>query len=468
MKSSSRRRRRRLRRRRRRRRRHAGDGRSRDKRRGRRRRDGSEAIGRSDRSANGPRPSRPTRRRDHAPATDDGRRRPTGSRWRRPPRSSPPPTSTSRRRRSAAGLAAGGCRASSWVAGGSSGAARSGRSSRRRAACAPSDLQPSCSRTSGAERRLAMDPRALLARILDRPPRRVRPADPRHLRPRRRWPAGQRPRVRRALRDDPDGRLVLLGLAGCSSTNRTIQQELATRCPGVPAARRTSSTDPRRDCRRRGPRRPSSGSSACMWTVGQFACPRRRVRARSSRTSRERDIVRRTSVGFAWVGHPRGRGRRAHRPASSLAALDALAPAVPRPGRRPVCLTCRRPCSAWPRPWSMSSSIGAAAGAPDWRVVRCPAAIVGRDLVILSQVFAVPRAAAGRGRRPGGFARGGVRRARLAVVHLPGAALRRGLGPGSRGRGPRADAGRVEPGQAPGGSRSAGRTGPWRRVTDRS
>ena len=72
------------------------------------------------------------------------------------------------------------------------------------------------------------------------------------------------------------------------------------------------------------------------------------------------------------------------------------------------------------------------------------------------------RAALGGRGRAGGITRIRVHRARVAVVHVPGAALRGGLGARPRrGCGP----GRV---RGPGAFRSAGRTGRWPRVTARS
>ena len=74
----------------------------------------------------------------------------------------------------------------------------------------------------------------------------------------------------------------------------------------------------------------------------------------------------------------------------------------------------------------------------------------------------VPGAAPGRRGGAGGFDRIGLRGPGLVVVHLPGAPVRRRLGPCPRGAG---GAARVSPLAGP---RSAGRNERWRRVTDRS
>ena len=80
--------------------------------------------------------------------------------------------------------------------------ARRGPGARRGAAARPRRGPParSCSTTWGAEPGRRMDPRAILARILEQPLVVVRPGRPRHLRSGRRRPAGQRPGVLGAVR----------------------------------------------------------------------------------------------------------------------------------------------------------------------------------------------------------------------------------------------------------------------------
>ncbi len=136
--------------------------------------------------------------------------------------------------------------------------------------------------------------------------------------------------------------------------------------------------------------------------------------------------------GFRGRGDP-GRGdRRAHR-----------ASTTGRPRSMPSCRTgipsaanCARVLSAWPVlilaaiAASSSSSTGRAAAAAALAGVWLPAVVVGcRRSWSSSQVFTflVPRLV-GRG-RAGRIAGFGLHRPRLAVVLVPGAALRRGVGP---------------------------------------
>ena len=131
--------------------------------------------------------------------------RPTGSPWPRQPTSWPRRTSISRHRRSAAGHVPAGSRASSSAGADSSVGPRSVRSSPRHVGSGRRTSSRSCSRTSAAERWRPDgpdgDPPAGPRRAEGRPG----PRGARHVRPRRGRAAGQRPRLFRAVRGDPDG-----------------------------------------------------------------------------------------------------------------------------------------------------------------------------------------------------------------------------------------------------------------------
>ncbi len=312
-----------------------------------------------------------------------------------------------------------------------------------------------------------MDPAAILERVLDEPRVAYVTRGPRHLRPGAGRPARQRSCLLDAVRGRSRSLLVTLGVAGVIAGDTQVQAALADgagRC--LPAARRPHRGRPGRALERRGRGRPSSASSALVWTVSQFYVTLDVAFARIFSAEPERDVVPADRPGLrlgrdpdrrwssrlivARLGRDRARRPRArhgpdHRGRSSasstslpvLLALDGRRRGRPLPGR-------------------------AADAHRRWRSLLLPAAIAaGRDRGC--------SASCSRSSRRGSSGSPPWRdRSRRRSSPWPGCRSRSRRCSTARPGSGSATTARARPRVSPGGSRSAGRTGRSRRVTARS
>ena len=261
------------------------------------------------------------------------------------------------------------------------------------------------------------------------------PGRPRHLRPRRRRAARQRPRVLGAVRRHPDDRCSSSGSPAGSTNDPTVRMQVGRRPDqGLPAARGPD---------RRGARRADGGRGltsilgSSAWS-GRSASSTGRSTSRlpgSSRPSASATSFRRTARGLRRRRDPGG--RRSSGSSSSPRVASAFDALVARTESRSPA-RCRA-CSARSGSWSRSSMLAVLVvyrtlppKAPRWRSALVPAVVVGIARRPAEPDLHVPGAAAGRRGRPRRLARVRLHRARVAVVHVPGAALRRGLGPRPR------------------------------------
>ena len=204
------------------------------------------------------------------------------------------------------------------------------------------------------------------------------------------------------------------------------------------------------------------GVVGLVWTVSQLYGALDVAFARIYSIDPERDIVNRTARGLLVVGILVVVIVGLIVVAAVGSALDALHPLdVPVGGTLSSVIgsipVLDRPVDRWgprrlPDPAAARARLAGGAHPGDRR---------RRDHHRPEPGLHVPGPAPGRGGGTRRLAGVGVHRAGLAVVHVPGAALWRGLGPGPRPE-------RVRAVSWPGESRSAGRTGRWRRVTARS
>ena len=204
------------------------------------------------------------------------------------------------------------------------------------------------------------------------------------------------------------------------------------------------------------------GLVGVIWTVSQLYVTLDVAFARIFSAMPERDLFRRTARGFIWVALLAAL-------IIGLIVLRAVATALDTllPGTFPFAGTVLGIVSS--QGFLLAATIVGVGlvyrvmppRPPSIRTLAPPAIVAGLAMWFLTQAFTflAPRLV-GVG-RPGGFARDRVHRAGVAVVPVPGAALRRRVGEGPRGRARRAV-------RRPGRSRTGGRTGRWRRVTDRS
>ena len=293
----------------------------------------------------------------------------------------------------------------------------------------------------------------------------------------RRRPARQRARLRGAVRDHPDWSCVILGHRRLVVVDPEAQQRWPTRCKALvpPLADLVDQGGlAGHDQRRRADL--VIGFIGVIWTVSQFYVTLDVAFARIFAGTPERDVVRRTARGFLWVADPH-LGRRRGR--SSLGGR--------RHGRRGAASrTSPRP-SATLRSILVRLAVPARRSAIGLRVVvyrtlppraprsarsGCPRSSSGIAIVALSQLFLflAPRLV-GAPRWPGRWRRRSSRwpgcrsRSRRCCTARPGSgSARRPLPAAPITPRRRAGSGRL----SPGGSRSAGRTGRWRRVTARS
>ena len=205
------------------------------------------------------------------------------------------------------------------------------------------------------------------------------------------------------------------------------------------------------------------GVVGVIWTVSQLYGALDVAFARIFAEAPERDMVRRTARGLLVVVLIGGA-------IVAFVVLVSLAGLIDAflPGEMPIAQSddLRRPVDPIPVAGRRARRPGHLSRAAVDRAALAFRAGPGdrgrdRDRGPQSDLRGAGPAAGGRG-RAGRIAGIGVHRPGVAVVHVPGAALRGGLGAGPRrGGGP----GRV---RRPGESRSAGRTGRWRRVTGRN